>query len=135
MLFRSLSWRLNLGLAARSYQDSETVTLFRRLAWAAANLAADPEAGSISVQRADHYRLASLSVSTGRSADAVEFAWSDVDAVPEVSAQLQGFMSSARWDWRSRPVMMLVDVGAGTVEPPRISRRLVGLSQAATSAA
>ena len=112
----SLSWRLNLGLAARSYQDSETVTLFRRLAWAAANLAADPEAESISVQRADHYRLASLSVSTGRSADAVEFAWSDVDAVPEVSAQLQGFMSSARWDWRSRPVMMLVDVGAGTVD-------------------
>lgn len=112
----ALSWRLNLGLAARSYQDSETVTLFRRLAWAAANLAADPEAESISVQRADHYRLASLSVSTGRSADAVEFAWSDVDAVPEVSAQLQGFMSSARWDWRSRPVMMLVDVGAGTVD-------------------
>jgi hypothetical protein len=33
-----------------------------------------------------------------------------------VSAQLQGFMSSARWDWQSRPVMMLVDIGAGTVD-------------------
>ena len=112
----ALSWRLNLGLAARSYQDSETVTLFRRLAWAAANLAADPEAESITVQKADRYRLASVAASSGKGTEQFEFAWSDVDAVPEVSAQLQGFMSSARWDWRSRPVMMLVDVGAGTVD-------------------
>jgi hypothetical protein len=112
----ALSWQLNLGLAARSYQDSDKVTLFRRLAWAAANLAADPEAESITVQKADRYRLASLAVATGKTTEEVEFAWADVDAVPEVSAQLQGFMSSARWDWRSRPVMMLVDVGAGTVD-------------------
>ncbi len=112
----ALNWRLNLGLAARSYQDSDTVTLFRRLAWAAANLAADPEAESITVQKADQYRLESLAVSAGKASEGVEFGWADVDAVPEVSAQLQGFMSSARWDWRSRPVMMLVDVGAGTVD-------------------
>jgi hypothetical protein len=112
----ALNWRLNLGLAARSYQDGDTVTLFRRLAWAAANLAADPEAESITVQKADQYRLESLAVSAGSASEGVEFGWADVDAVPEVSAQLQGFMSSARWDWRSRPVMMLVDVGAGTVD-------------------
>ena len=112
----ALNWRLNLGLAARSYQDNDTVTLFRRLAWAAANLAADPEAESITVQTADYYRLASLAVSEEKGPEEVEFGWGDVDAVPEVSAQLQGFMSSARWDWRSRPVMMLVDVGAGTVD-------------------
>lgn len=112
----ALNWRLNLGLAARSYQDKDTVVLFRRLAWAAANLAADLEAETISVQLADRYRLESLAVSTGSPPKRAEFAWSDVDAVPEVSAQLQGFMSSARWDWRSRPVMMLVDVGAGTID-------------------
>ena len=112
----ALNWRLNLGLAARSYQDRDTVMLFRRLAWAAANLAADPEAESITVQKADQYRLESLAVSAGKVSEGVEFGWADVDAVPEVSAQLQGFMSSARWDWRSRPVMMLVDVGAGTVD-------------------
>lgn len=112
----ALNWRLNLGLAARSYEDSDTVALFRRLAWAAANLAADPEAESITLQKADQYRLASLAVSAGKDPKEVEFRWADVDAVPEVSAQLQGFMSSARWDWRSRPVMMLVDVGAGTVD-------------------
>jgi hypothetical protein len=112
----ALSWRLNLGLAARSYQDAATVALFRRLAWAAANLAADSEAEAITVGKADQYRRASLDVALGRSGGDLEFAWSDVDAVPEVSAQIQGFMASARWDWRSRPVMMLVDVGAGTVD-------------------
>jgi len=112
----ALNWRLNLGLAARSYENSDAVTLFHRLAWAAANLAADPEAESITVQKADQYRLESLAVSAGKGSEEVEFGWADVDAVPEVSAQLQGFMSSARWDWRSRPVMMLVDVGAGTVD-------------------
>ncbi len=112
----ALSWRVNLGLAARSYQDTATVTLFRRLAWAAANLAADGEAETVTVAKVDKYRLASLDVATGKTIGDGEFAWSDVDAVPEVSAQLQGFMSSARWDWRSRPIMMLVDVGAGTVD-------------------
>lgn len=112
----ALSWRLNLGLAARSYQDAATVALFRRLAWAAANLAADAEAEAITVGKADQYRRASLDVALGKPGGDLEFAWGDVDAVPEVSAQIQGFMSSARWDWRSRPVMMLVDVGAGTVD-------------------
>jgi hypothetical protein len=112
----ALNWRLNLGLAARSYQDRDTAALFRRLAWAAANLAADPDVESITVQDADRYRLQSIAASTGSACEGCEFSWEEVDAVPEVSAQLQGFMSSARWDWRSRPVMMLVDVGAGTVD-------------------
>lgn len=112
----ALGWRLNLGLATRSYQDTATVALFRRLAWAAANLAADAEAEVITVGKADQYRLASLDVALGKHGGEGQFSWSDVDAIPEVSAQLQGFMSSARWDWHSRPVMMLVDVGAGTVD-------------------
>lgn len=120
----ALSWRLNLGLATRSYEDAATVTLFRRLAWAAANLAADTTAESITVAKADHYRRASLEVAAGRPFGGVELSWADVDAVPEVSAQLQGFMSSARWDWRSRPVMMLVDVGAGTVDTALFNVRM-----------
>lgn len=112
----ALNWRLNLGLAARSYQDDATVTTFRRLAWAAANLAADERAETITSERVEQYRQLSLLVVKEGSADGFQFGWNDVDAVPEVSAQLQGFMSSARWNWQARPVMMLVDVGAGTVD-------------------
>ncbi len=112
----ALNWRLNLGLAARSYHDDATVTMFRRLAWAAANLAADDKAQTITSERVEQYRqLSRLAVKEG-GADGFQFGWNDVDAVPEVSAQLQGFMSSARWNWQARPVMMLVDVGAGTVD-------------------
>lgn len=114
-----LNWRLNLGLAARSYQDRTTVDLFRRLAWAAANVAADRQAEHVTVGVVERYRQASLAVfasANGSTEDSCEFRKTDVDAVPEVSAQLQGFMMSARWDWKTRPVMMLVDVGAGTVD-------------------
>lgn len=111
-----LNWRLNLGLAARSYQDDRTVRLFRRLAWAASNLADDRTATEITTENVEEYRLLSLEVMGNEDSEGFPFNWKDVDAVPEVSAQLQGFMSSARWDWQSRPVMMLVDIGAGSVD-------------------
>ncbi|WP_298236594.1 hypothetical protein [uncultured Azohydromonas sp.] len=114
-----LNWRLNLGLAARSYEDSSRVDLFRRLAWAAANLAADASAQEITGEAVDAWRVRSLTAAAHTRAEQdcpVEFAFEDVDTVPEVSAQLQGFMASARWDWQTRPVMMLVDIGAGTVD-------------------
>src|SRR5690606_6611839 len=109
----ALNWRINLGLPASSYRDAEKVTVFRRLAWAAASLAADPHAQTITRGAVDWYRVRSKAIAAGSDAGDAGFVWTDVDAVPEVSAQLQGFMSSARWDWQSRPVMMLVDVGAG----------------------
>lgn len=114
-----LNWRLNLGLAARSYEGNDNVTLFRRLAWAAASAAADVRAIDITTDLVDRYRLLSIGVYSDQESPVLpEGAWSadDVDAVPEVSAQLQGFMTSARWDWASRPIMMMVDVGAGTVD-------------------
>lgn len=115
----ALNWRLNLGIAARSYEDVAVVNLFRRLAWAAANLASDADAAEITVESADRWRVRSRDAVAGRAPDfegPQRFTWDDVDVVPEVSAQIQGFMTAARWDWGSRPVMMLVDVGAGTVD-------------------
>jgi hypothetical protein len=114
-----INWRVNLGLASRSYEDKHIVEVFRRLAWAAANVAADHNAEQVTIDVVDSYRRLSLNVISGESddvSDTTPFAVSDVDAIPEVSAQLLGFMSSARWDWAARPVMMLVDIGAGTVD-------------------
>ncbi|MCO4875595.1 hypothetical protein VOI32_00940 [Paraburkholderia caribensis] len=115
----ALNWKLNLGLPARSYENTAIVQLFRRLAWAAANLAGDSEATDITFEKASEWRIRSHEMTkwdnTGLSLP-VEFGCNDVDVVPEVSAQLHGFMTAARWDWRTRPVMLLVDVGAGTVD-------------------
>jgi len=112
----AIEWRLNLGIAARSYEDKMTVARFRRLAWAAANVASQP---TVEIDRVtvDRYRLRSkIALDSGVLFEGEEFQPDQIDVVPEISAQLQGFMRSARWDWRNRPVMMLVDVGAGTVD-------------------
>ncbi|ORC47830.1 hypothetical protein B2G74_22260 [Burkholderia sp. A27] len=115
----ALNWKLNLGLPARSYENTAIVQLFRRLAWAAANLAGDSEATDITFEKASEWRIRSHEMTKWDNASQsfpAEFGCNDVDVVPEVSAQLQGFMTAARWDWRTRPVMLLVDVGAGTVD-------------------
>jgi hypothetical protein len=114
-----LNWYVNIGLAASSYQDEDKVQLFRRLAWAAANLASDKDYPEITQDAVDKYRQLSRNLidqaSTHELAE-IEFLPSNVGVIPEVAAQIQGFMNSSRWDWKNRPIMMLVDVGAGTVD-------------------
>jgi len=115
----ALEWRFNLGIAARSYEDKAAVDLFRRLAWAAANLAGDEDAPEVTEASADIWRKRSGPALSGDALDPGARPTVDigsVDVVPEVSAQLQGFMQSARWNWSERPIMMLVDIGAGTVD-------------------
>lgn len=114
-----LGWRFNLGIAASSYEQKAVVDTFRRLAWAAASLAGDPGAPEVTEAAADIWRKRSVPALSGGVLDpdvAPTVDMESVDVVPEVSAQLQGFMQSARWNWSDRPVMMLVDVGAGTVD-------------------
>lgn len=113
-----LSWKLNLGIPARSYESPLIVELFRRLAWAAANLASDATAPEITREAANEWRLRSIPIASSGCLEGstTPFSWHDVDVVPEISAQIHGFMTSTRWDWASRPIMMLVDVGAGTVD-------------------
>ncbi|KAB2310666.1 hypothetical protein F8A87_08240 [Betaproteobacteria bacterium SCN2] len=112
----ALSWRINLGLPARSYEDERSVDLFRRLAWAAANCASD-KTGQITSAMIDKYRKLSIDVfDNANPPDDLEFYPEDADVIPEIAAQVFGFVQSERWNWRQRPMMMMVDVGAGTVD-------------------
>jgi hypothetical protein len=113
-----LAWQVNLGLPARSYEDAGKVRLFQRLAWAAANCASSPET-SVTIESVDRWRRSSHSAygaGAGAGDDGRQFEPEDVDVVPEIAAQVAGFVESARWDWRNRPMMMVVDIGAGTVD-------------------
>lgn len=116
----ALEWQLGLGLASRSYEDAGTVSLFRRLGLAAANLAADGSRPAITQEAAvAHLRAAGEAVRAGRDTArpaGAEFAPADVDAVPEIVAQVHGFVESSHWDPLHRPYMCLVDVGGGTVD-------------------
>lgn len=115
-----INWSLNLGLPAASYEKPETVNLFRRLAWAAANLAAQPGA-DVTYENCEEFRRYSREtlsefLRTGASRSGFQFEFENVDVVPEVAAQIFGYVTSSKWDWRDRPMMMLVDIGAGTVD-------------------
>jgi hypothetical protein len=114
-----INWHINIGIASRSYEDRSMVQLFRRLAWAAANLAADVSYTQIKIDSLDKYRTLSRNAFESESQEEIsgmEFQPNDVGVIPEIAAQIQGFMASARWSWTARPIMMLVDVGAGTVD-------------------
>lgn len=119
-LFRKkrIKWLLNLGLPARSYEDEQLVRLFRRLAWASANLAALPSS-DITGEACDAMRRKSAEAADGQALKSdvpLPFSLADVDVVPEVAAQIHGFVMGTKWDWKHRPMMMIVDVGAGTVD-------------------
>lgn len=114
-----INWHINIGIASRSYEDRGKVQLFRRLAWAAANLAADASHTQIKIDALDKYRTLSKNAFESESQEKIsdmEFTPNDIGVVPEIAAQIQGFMASSRWSWTARPIMMLVDVGAGTVD-------------------
>lgn len=118
--FRSheLLWRVNLGLPARSYEDKRLVRLFRRLAWAAANCAVD-DCAEITVAHVQMWReLSHDAIARGEEAvpESAEFLPEDIDVVPEIAAQIHGFVEAGNWDVRNRPMMLMVDIGAGTVD-------------------
>ena len=115
---QQLTWRANLGLPVRSYEDERNVRLFHRLAWAAANLAAD-ESRVLTSELVSKYRKLSLGViGAAQDSDAEDYEFSrvDVDVVPEIAAQVHGYIDSSRWDARRSPMMLMIDVGAGTVD-------------------
>jgi hypothetical protein len=114
-----INWHVNIGIATRSYEDRGKVQLFRRLAWAAANLAADANYTQIKIDSLDKYRKLSRNAFESEAQEEIsgmEFNSNNIGVIPEIAAQIQGFMASARWSWTARPIMMLVDVGAGTVD-------------------
>lgn len=100
-------WKLNLGLPARHYEDDALVKKFEKLAWCAEYLA-----------------IYGNDTLTDEEAEKVKRKWQDehqsleteIDVVPEIAAQIYGYIRSGHWDKGSDPVMMMVDIGAGTLD-------------------
>lgn len=111
-------WKVMLGIPAKKYEAeparpylNNRFRLVGRAAWLIAgkhikeiNLAA----AQYGIERADQL----MSGSPPRS----ESEEVDVDVVPEISAQIYGFLNSDRFDSKAANRFMMVDVGAGTVD-------------------
>lgn len=109
-----IAWRLNLGLPAASYADSELESRFNALA-VAAEAIADKTAAKPS--RAEVQEICRRVRTTCLSESIEHYAIdTEDDVVPEISAQVYGFVQSEHYDPKGENVFMVIDVGAGTVD-------------------
>jgi hypothetical protein len=109
-------WKINFGLPARNYEDESLVKTFKELALCAANLSSDQTVTDITKDSVLKYLRISRLIVSGEATDDGIFRLEDVDVVPEIAAQIYGFVRSDHWDRHGNKMMMMVDIGAGTVD-------------------
>lgn len=99
-------WKLVLGLPAESTENITLVNLYKSLglaAWYAAG-----QTGAITRSLCDLGAATALKDALG---DEVE-----VCVMPELAAQIQGFLTSSQFDLKASNLYVMADVGAGTVD-------------------
>lgn len=102
-----LFWKLSVGLPAAHFQDSELFEPFKRLcrvAWVIAGQRGPVDEPSLVAILADPPNP------VGSDQDA------DVTVVPEIAAQIYGFVVSSSFDRKAQNIFLMADVGAGTVD-------------------
>lgn len=102
-----LFWKLSVGLPAAHYQDSKLFEPFKRLcevAWAAAG---QPAA-------VDEPTIVKLLRQPPSATDSDHDA--EVMVVPEIAAQIYGYVVSNSFDRKAQNIFLMADVGAGTVD-------------------
>lgn len=110
----NILWKLAVGLPAAHHLQDKRQGLFKRVAlagWLAASSgkqALDRDAISAALTRAT--QLSSGTAPAQLSEDV------EVSVVPEIAAQIYGYVASNRFDGQARNLFLMVDVGAGTVD-------------------
>ena len=102
-----LFWKLSVGFPAAHYQDSTLIKPFAQLcalAWAIAGHTGPVDETTI-VEL-----LQQPPSATGSDQDA------EVLVVPEIAAQIYGFVVSTSFDRKAENIFLMADVGAGTVD-------------------
>lgn len=111
---KQIAWKLVLGMPAENYADTLLVERFHLLARSAWMLAGK-RCKEISTDIADQVISRVNQLEKG---DAAKPASEEVfvEVVPELSAQIFGFLRSNRFDRNAKNNFVMVDVGAGTVD-------------------
>ena len=100
-------WRLRVGLPAASSLDNKFVPIFTKIAhasWMLADLT-----GSPSVEQT--IKIRDLVFDQDKRVEDLE-----VEIIPEIAAQIYGFVVSSSFDKKAPNRYLMVDVGAGTVD-------------------
>lgn len=105
-------WKLVLGMPAENYADKLLVRNFHELARSAWVLAGDHHK-DISVDLVDQVIASVIELVRGGTTHSLS---EEVDVVPELSAQIYGFLRSNQFDPNAENIFVMADVGAGTVD-------------------
>ena len=110
-------WKLTVGFPAQGYDNEKLIKKFQKLAAASWQLSLrdDKEPPKEVVEKTCKKALFSESSDPHEifKDDTVDV---EIDIVPELSAQIYGFLTSEKFDRRARNIFMIVDVGAGTID-------------------
>ncbi len=109
-------WKVTLGLPAENYNNGILVERFTKLAAAAWLVSLSEDAVIDEEIAADICQKIMRARSLTNLHDIKGLQAVELDVVPELSAQIYGFLESDRFDPKAKNVFMIVDVGAGTVD-------------------
>lgn len=107
-------WSVRIGLPVANHLDTKLKNVFESLGRAAWILSFQP--GN---KFDDDQILLALNRSKNKSDTETRPSWDEAEEVaviPEIAAQIFGYVSSEGFDPQARNVFMLIDVGAGTVD-------------------
>lgn len=106
-------WKLCVGLPSESHFTAEEAPLFELLVRAAWILAGDP-ASDLHILSVDNALIRAHQLQDGETPENHEDV--EVSVVPEIAAQIYGYVASEQFDPNAPNDFMMVDVGAGTVD-------------------
>jgi hypothetical protein len=106
-------WKLCVGLPSESHFTPEEAPLFERLVRSAWILAGDP-ASELHISSVDNALIRAEQLQNGETP--VNHEDVEVSVVPEIAAQIYGYVASEQFDPNAPNDFMMVDVGAGTVD-------------------
>ncbi|MBO9495396.1 hypothetical protein J7438_15055 [Thalassotalea sp. G20_0] len=106
-------WLINLGLPAADYNDETLVSRFHDILLCSANL-------SFKANGKINRELVLSEINKISSKDSAYYKTQNfhpeaINVIPEIAAELHGYVSSDQWD-TDRPKFMLVDIGGSTVD-------------------
>lgn len=106
-------WKLSVGIPVAYQFDNNLNEAFERIAqvaWLAANMSEKITTNTIAMARKRALEISSEPSSVSESEDV------EIIVVPEIAAQIYGFVKSNRFDNSDRNIYLMVDVGAGTLD-------------------
>lgn len=119
-----LVWKIQMGLPAANYEDSEKLSIFSRLLLAASNLAASSQSDITEDLVRSYLSGTDSSLENWKREGGKQWPYEslpigptndEIDLFPELAAQVHGYVNSDQWD-TDRPMFLLVDIGGGTVD-------------------